>query len=72
MVNLAIGSPRAAVAEVLVLHPLNPILADTKKVPYSSQELEDVIQRFLNRVLQHICVSPKFKSVVKIILIYQR
>ena len=63
VVDFAIGSPRAAVAEVLILHPLNPILDDTKKVPHSSQGLEDVIQRFSNRVSQHICVSPKFTNV---------
>ncbi len=63
VVDFAIGGPRAAVAEVLILHPLNLILADTKKVPYSSQGLEDVIQRFSNRMLQHICVSPKLTNV---------
>jgi hypothetical protein len=63
VVDFAIGSPRAAVAEVLILHPLSPILADTKTVPHSSQGLDNVIQRFSNRVLQHICVLPKFTNV---------
>jgi hypothetical protein len=49
VVDFAIGSPRA--------------LAYTKKVPFSSQGLDYVIQRFSNRVLQHICVSPKFTNV---------
>ncbi len=69
MVDLAIGSPRAAVAKVLILHPLNPILADTKKVPYSSQGLEDVLKP---DVATHLCVAKIHQCVVEIYLNYQR